>query len=56
METGAEAGGGCMTCQYGKYEGGKPTCKKGNPMQLLRCMGKGKQMPCCKERKKVDKK
>lgn len=44
-----------MTCKYGKYEDGKPTCKKDRPMQLLRCMGKGKPMPCYKERKRVDK-
>ena len=31
-----------MTCQYGKYENGKPVCKKDRPMQLLRCMGKRK--------------
>ena len=30
-----------MTCQHGKYEQGKLTCKNGNPVQPLRCMGKG---------------
>lgn len=30
-----------MTCQYGKYEKGKPICTKGYPMQLMKCMKGG---------------
>ena len=43
-----------MTCKFGKYENEKPVCKKENPMQLLRCMGKGKSLPCYKARKEGD--
>ena len=44
-----------MTCQHSKYENEKPVCKKGNPMQLLRCMGRGKPLPCYKPREEVQK-
>lgn len=44
-----------MTCQHGKYEGGKPVCEKDRPMQLLRCLGKGKLLPCYKPREEVQK-
>ena len=44
-----------MTCIHAKYEHGKPVCDKENPMQLLRCMGRGKPMPCYKPREEVKK-
>jgi len=42
-----------MTCKHSKYEKGVPVCKKDRPMQLMRCMGRGKPMPCYDERKEV---
>ena len=44
-----------MTCKYGKYENGKPVCKKDRLMQLLRRMGRGKPLPCYKPREEVQK-
>lgn len=48
METGAEAGGGGMTCINGKYENGKPTCTKGYPVQLMKCLKGG--LPCYQDK------
>lgn len=45
-----------MVCQYGTYENGKPVCKKDETMQLLRCMGIGKPLPCYKPREEGVKK
>ena len=44
-----------MVCKYSRYVNGKPVCDKENPMQLLRCMGRGKPMPCYKPREEVKK-
>lgn len=47
--------GDVMVCKYSHYVNGKPVCKKDMPMQLLRCMGKGKPLPCYKPREEVKK-
>ena len=37
-----------MTCINGKYENGKPTCTKGYPVQLMKCLKGG--LPCYQDK------
>lgn len=37
-----------MTCKHAKFNGSKPVCEKGYPIQLLKCMQGG--LLCYQER------
>lgn len=39
-----------MTCKHSTYKDGQPICRKGYPVQLKKCMGKGKLLKCYEER------
>lgn len=39
-----------MTCKFGTIKDGKIVCTKDNPVQVLKCLGRGKTLPCYKER------
>jgi len=41
-----------MTCKFGTIKDGRIICEKEYPMQLMKCLGKGKLLPCYKEREK----
>ena len=41
-----------MTCKFGAIKDGKIICTKENPVQVMKCLGKGKTLPCYKEREK----
>lgn len=43
-----------MTCKFAQYQGMKPICKKGYPIQLLKCM-RG-ELLCYQERNEEKKK
>ena len=38
-----------MTCKHGTYKDGQPVCRKGYPVQLLKCMGKAEKLLKCYE-------
>ncbi len=42
-----------MTCKHGAIKDGKIICTKENPVQIMKCLGKDKTLPCYKEREKV---
>ena len=42
-----------MTCKFGTIKDGKIVCTKDNPVQVMKGLGKGKTLPCYKEREKV---
>lgn len=38
-----------MTCKHSAYKDGLPVCRKGLPVQLLKCMGKDEKLLKCYE-------
>ena len=39
-----------MTCKFGAIKNGRIIYTKENPVQVMKCLGKGKTLPCYKER------